>query len=67
MKALSAEDELIVANKAIRQLGGELTEIHPFTLPVEESERNIIVIRKMKKSPKKYPRKPGTPNKLPIE
>ena len=38
-----------------------------FQLPIEESERNILLIEKEKQTPKKYPRKPGTPNKLPIE
>jgi 16S rRNA (guanine527-N7)-methyltransferase len=67
MKAASAEDEMTVAKKAITTLGGELKEVHSFQLPLEESERNIIVIQKMKPTPKKYPRKPGTPNKLPLE
>ncbi|WP_456272875.1 16S rRNA (guanine(527)-N(7))-methyltransferase RsmG [Bacillus sp. AK031] len=67
MKAASAEDEMTVAKKAITTLGGELKEVHSFQLPMEESERNIIVIQKVKPTPKKYPRKPGTPNKLPLE
>ncbi|MCY8323180.1 16S rRNA (guanine(527)-N(7))-methyltransferase RsmG, partial [Bacillus inaquosorum] len=46
---------------------GELENIHSFKLPIEESDRNIMVIRKTKNTPKKYPRKPGTPNKSPIE
>ena len=48
-------------------LGGELKEMSTFQLPFEESERNILLIEKKRKTPKKYPRKPGTPNKLPIE
>jgi 16S rRNA (guanine527-N7)-methyltransferase len=67
MKAASASDEMNVAKKAITTLGGELKEVHSFQLPIEESERNIIVIQKEKPTPKKYPRKPGTPNKLPLE
>ncbi|MBS4201409.1 16S rRNA (guanine(527)-N(7))-methyltransferase RsmG [Bacillus sp. FJAT-49732] len=67
MKAANAEEELKAANRAIKQLGGELSTVHSFTLPIEESNRNIIVISKINKTPKKYPRKPGTPNKLPLE
>jgi 16S rRNA (guanine527-N7)-methyltransferase len=67
MKAAHASEELQSGKKAISLLGGEVENIHTFTLPIEESERNIIIIKKTKKTPKKYPRKPGTPNKMPIE
>lgn len=67
MKAANAEEELKAAEKAIKLLGGKEQAVHDFTLPIEESERNIIIIKKVKKTPNKYPRKPGTPNKLPLE
>ncbi|MBS4196563.1 16S rRNA (guanine(527)-N(7))-methyltransferase RsmG [Lederbergia citri] len=67
MKAANAEEELKAADRALKQLGGKLSTVHSFTLPIEESNRNIIVISKNKKTPNKYPRKPGTPNKLPLE
>lgn len=66
MKGAQAEDELTDAENAIRILGGEVETIHTLTLPEEESERNIILINKKKKTPNKYPRKPGTPNKTPL-
>jgi 16S rRNA (guanine527-N7)-methyltransferase len=67
MKAASAEDELLTARKAITTLGGKTENRYAFELPLEESERSIIVIHKQKPTPAKYPRKPGTPNKLPLE
>jgi 16S rRNA (guanine527-N7)-methyltransferase len=67
MKAASAQEEMDLGKKALFTLGGKIGEIHSFTLPEENSERNIIVVKKVKKTPKKYPRKPGTPNKQPIE
>ena len=67
MKASSAADEMETAKKAVAQLGGKVKQVHPFLLPEENSERNIIVIEKVKQTPGKYPRKPGTPNKAPIE
>jgi 16S rRNA (guanine527-N7)-methyltransferase len=67
MKAAHANDELSVGQKAISTLGGKLEQKFTFTLPMEESERNILVIKKEKQTPKKYPRKPGTPGKMPIE
>jgi 16S rRNA (guanine527-N7)-methyltransferase len=67
MKAAHAKDELEIGQKAISILGGRLEDMHTFTLPMEESERNILIIKKEKQTPKKYPRKPGTPGKTPIE
>lgn len=67
MKAAQAEQELQIAEKAIKLFGGKVVDHFSFLLPVEESERNIYVINKTKETPNKYPRKPGTPNKLPIE
>lgn len=67
MKGANAEKELHDAEKAIRLLGGKVSAVHSFELPIEQSERNIIVIKKVKNTPKSYPRKPGIPNKNPIE
>ncbi|WP_018663493.1 16S rRNA (guanine(527)-N(7))-methyltransferase RsmG [Heyndrickxia acidiproducens] len=67
MKAQHAKDELKTAEKAIKLLGGDIENIFSFSLPFEESERSIIIIKKVKATPKKYPRKPGTPNRLPLE
>ena len=47
-------------------LGGKLNKVYEFKLPLEESTRQIIAIDKFKQTPKKYPRKPGTPNKEPL-
>ncbi len=67
LKAQSVKEELKGANKAISLFGGQVQTIHSFQLPIEKSQRNIIVIHKHRATPKKYPRKPGTPNKMPIE
>ncbi|RUQ24544.1 16S rRNA (guanine(527)-N(7))-methyltransferase RsmG [Peribacillus cavernae] len=67
MKASSTNEEMEAGTKAITTLGGKVEQIHHFLLPKENSERNIIFIKKVKPTPKKYPRKPGTPNKIPIE
>jgi 16S rRNA (guanine527-N7)-methyltransferase len=67
MKAAHAREELEIGKKAISLLGGKVEKTYVFTLPIEESERNVLVIKKEKQTPKKYPRKPGTPNKMPIE
>lgn len=66
MKAASGDEELKDAKKAISTLGTKLVEKFEFILPVENSERSIYVFEKIKSTPKKYPRKPGVPNKSPI-
>lgn len=66
MKGAAAEEEYKDAKKAITVLGAELVEEFSFSLPMEESERTIFLFNKIKKTPKKYPRKPGIPNKTPI-
>lgn len=66
MKGAQADDELADAKNAIQILGGEMEKSYTLTLPNEESERNIILVHKKKKTPNKYPRKPGTPNKVPL-
>lgn len=67
MKGAQAQEELDEGANAVEQLGGEVAQTYTFTLPKEDSERSIIIINKKRKTPKKYPRKPGTPNKKPIE
>lgn len=67
MKASNVKEELSNAKKAIGMLGGQTDKMYSFILPEEESERNIVKIDKVKETPNKYPRKPGTPNKLPLE
>ncbi|MBP3041303.1 16S rRNA (guanine(527)-N(7))-methyltransferase RsmG [Bacillaceae bacterium Marseille-Q3522] len=67
MKGANANTELAQSKKAIQTFGGELAQQYSFTLPIEESERHIFIIKKVKKTANKYPRKPGTPSKEPIE
>ncbi|WP_144513470.1 16S rRNA (guanine(527)-N(7))-methyltransferase RsmG [Bacillus sp. FJAT-22090] len=66
MKAASASDELKDAKKALNVLGSEKSAEYSFLLPIEESERTLYVFSKTKSTPKRYPRKPGIPNKTPI-
>ncbi|MBS7344336.1 MAG: 16S rRNA (guanine(527)-N(7))-methyltransferase RsmG [Caryophanon sp.] len=67
LKAAAGADEFKEAKSAINTLGGKLQDEHHFLLPVEESERSLYVFNKIKATPKKYPRKPGVPNKSPIK
>ncbi len=66
MKATKIVEELNEAERAINLLGGEIMTTYSLSLPIELDERNIIVIKKKKNTPQKYPRKPGLPNKSPL-
>lgn len=66
MKGNNIENEIREAKKAIEELGGEIYKVEKIILPELKLERNIVVIGKVKQTPNQYPRKPGTPQKLPI-
>ena len=59
MKGSNVE-EINDAKKAIEKL-------EKLFLPDINEERNIIIIRKIKTTPKEFPRKAGTPSKKPIK
>lgn len=65
-KASDIEEELNNADKAITTLGGNLTEVKKITLPETDIERAFVIIDKVKKTPKVYPRKAGTASKNPL-
>lgn len=66
MKGSKIDEELKNAEKAIKTLGGKIEKIDTFLLPDTDMGRNIILIKKEKATPNKYPRKAGTPTKEPI-
>jgi len=67
LKASRTADELAVSHKAITTLGGKLAADHAFDLPVSNDPRHIVVIAKVKPTPKPYPRTAGPPNKSALE
>ena len=66
MKGSEIEQELEQAKFAIKELGGKIEKVEKFTLPDSDMERNIIIIKKIKETSNKYPRKAGMPSKVPI-
>lgn len=67
MKGQDIADEIKNSEVAIEVLGGEIETIDEFCLPGTDMGRNIIVIRKVKNTNKKYPRKAGIPSKDPLK
>lgn len=66
MKGPNFEEELNSAKKAITVLGGTIEKVESFYIN-KELERNVIIIRKIKETPKKYPRGQSKPLKEPIK
>ena len=66
MKGQEIVDEIKNSEYAIELLGGEIETIDEFCLPNSEMKRNIIIIRKIKNTDRRYPRKAGMPSKEPI-
>ena len=65
-KSGKVEEELEKGRKAIKILGGEIQLLEKFILTGTEAERDLVVIRKVKNTEKRYPRKAGLPGKEPI-
>lgn len=65
MKASDIEEELENAKTAIKKLGGKTESVEKIILP-SGIERNLIIIKKISKTDKCYPRKSGKPLKNPL-
>lgn len=61
-----AEEELKESKNAIEILGGAIEKVYSYSLPENSGERNAIVIKKIKKTPEKYPRGRGLERKKPL-
>ncbi len=66
MKGPNVEEELTESKKAISILGGKIEQIENINID-SDYERNIIIIKKEKPTPKQYPRGQGKPLKEPIK
>lgn len=66
MKGMNIEEEINNSKKALKELGGEIEEVKKLQLPNTDATRNIIIVRKIANTPKKYPRKAGIATKSPI-
>lgn len=65
-KTISASDEIAKAEKAIRILGGERDMKTDFSPQQGDLEHMLIEIKKIKQTPKMYPRTGNMPRKTPI-
>lgn len=65
-KSEKISEELTAAKRAVSVLGGNIEKQVEFMLPDSDSYRNLVLIRKEKKTPVKYPRKAGIPGRQPL-
>lgn len=66
MKGPSGKEEAEEAKNAIKLLGGEISDIIEYQLDYEDSDRTLVVIKKISPTPKKYPRGGGKPKNKPL-
>ncbi len=66
MKGTAPIEEVERAKKAIKTLGGQIEKVSEVKIEPLNLNHTIVVIKKIAKTPKVYPRKAGTPSKNPL-
>lgn len=66
-KGPDAEREVEEARKALYLLGGQVEEIREGNLKEFGIDHKVVIIKKVKNTPSKFPRKAGTPAKEPLK
>ena len=56
MKAVDSEEEVNAAKNAIKTLGGQIEKVVDYAIPGTDVQHRLIFIKKIKETPKKYPR-----------
>ena len=56
MKSVDSDQELESARHAIETLGGAVSGVRDYTIPGTEVQHRLILVKKVKKTPEKYPR-----------
>ncbi len=65
-KSGNIDGELKSSEAAIKKLGGNIKKVDKFELSNKVGMRSFVIIDKISKTDKKYPRKAGTPAKEPL-
>mgnify|MGYP001125244212 CR=1 FL=1 len=66
LKGSEIEEELLTAKTALTKLNAEIENVISLTLPNCDHKRNLIIIKKLEKTEKKYPRNAPKPIKEPL-
>jgi 16S rRNA (guanine527-N7)-methyltransferase len=65
-KGQDPADEVKASATALHILGGKIKEVIPVDIPGLDASRHLVVIQKIKPTPKQYPRRSGMPAKEPL-
>ena len=67
LKGPKAKEEVIEAQKAIKLLGGEFVEIKNYAIDETDLDHNLVIIKKVNETEKRFPRNAPKPIKDPIK
>lgn len=67
LKGPSIEEEILEAKNAIGTLGGKLEDIIKVEIEESDLKHNLVIVKKIKETPKQFPRKPGMVTKKPLK
>ena len=65
-KSADSDEEIEQSKKALDILGGKIEKVDKFVLPGSDMGRALVMVEKVKNTPRKYPRKAGVPSKEPL-
>jgi len=65
-KGPDVDDEVAEVEGAMDLLGGEVEAVHRFTLPHSDSQRTLVIVKKVRHTLRAYPRKAGIPSREPL-
>ncbi|MBU3101451.1 MULTISPECIES: 16S rRNA (guanine(527)-N(7))-methyltransferase RsmG [Clostridium] len=66
MKGPAVEEEIKLSKNAIRLLGGQIEHIEKVQIEGSDLNHNLVIIKKISQTHKKYPRKAGIVAKVPL-
>lgn len=65
-KGLLTQDELLAGRRAAAEVGGQISGVDEFVLPVLGDARTLMTIEKTARTSGQYPRRDGIPNQQPL-
>ena len=66
LKSFEVDEELSASEHAMSEIGLKIKDVLKYRLPKDMGGRSIVICEKISTTPKKYPRKAGTPSKNPL-
>jgi 16S rRNA (guanine527-N7)-methyltransferase len=65
-KGPKVDEELEIGELTATLVGGKVEAVHRFTLPTSDLRRALVVARKFESTQRRFPRRPGIPEKRPL-